>query len=381
MQSVTERRSPAAATKVPFFDLKAQYREIEEEIRDALQRVCRNASFILGEEVAAFEREFAEYCGVKHCVALNSGTSALHLALLAEDVGPGHEVITTPNTFIATAESILYTGARPVFVDIDPATANIDPKRIEEAITPRTRAVVPVHLYGRPADLDPILEIARRHNLAVVEDACQAHGARYRGKRVGGFGRAAVFSFYPSKNLAAYGEGGALTTNHDDVARLARTLRNHGEVSRYEHSHVGYNYRMEGFQGAVLRVKLRRLEAWTKIRQEFARLYRARLAGVRLELPEDDPQSEATYHLFAIYIEDRNRVRAELEARGVGTVIHYPKPLHLQKALAFLGRPPGSFPQAERACEQVLCLPLYPEITAEQVEYVSRALAQVAGPR
>src|SRR5437773_10774541 len=271
--------------EVPYFDLKAQYASLREDILAALDRVCRTAAFVLGEEVARFEEEFAAYCEVRHCVALNSGTSALHLALLAAGVQPGDEVITTPNTFIGTAEAISYVGARPVFVDIHPATANLDPERIEAAITARTRAIVPVHLYGRPADLDPILAIAARHDIPVVEDACQAHGARYHGRRVGGLGRAAAFSFYPAKHLGAYGEGGALTTNSDDVAHLARALRHHGETRRYLHEHIGYNYRMEGFQGAVLRVKLRRLDAGTARRQEIARVYRGALAGAGGDAP------------------------------------------------------------------------------------------------
>src|SRR5258708_29705623 len=263
---------------VPYFDLKAQYAELRGEISAALDRVCQDASFVLGEEVSRFEQAFAGYCEVKHCVAMNSGTSALHLALLSAGIGPGDEVITTANTFIATAEAICYTGATPVFTDIDPATANLDPALIERAISKRTKAIIPVHLYGRPADLDPMLEIANHHNLVVIEDACQAHGARYNGKRVGGFGHAAVFSFYPGKNLGAYGEGGALTTNNDAVAQFAREMRTHGESKRYFHDRVGYNYRMEGFQGAVLNGKLRHIDNCTAKRQEFAGLYRKCLA-------------------------------------------------------------------------------------------------------
>lgn len=363
--------------KVPFFDLKAQYASIADEIRAALERVCQNASFMLGEEVANFERAFAAYCEAKHCVALNSGTSALHLALLAAGVGAGDEVVTTANTFIATAETILYTGAKPVFVDVDPATANLDPNLIERALTPRTKAILPVHLYGRPAALDPILEIARRRNLAVIEDACQAHGARYHGRRVGTFGLAAAFSFYPSKNLGAYGEGGALVTNDDHVAAFARSMRHHGESSRYFHDRVGYNYRMEGFQGAVLNVKLKHLDRWTAARQVYAQLYRTRLEDASVDLPADDPAAEAAYHLFVAYVDDRDRVRRELEARGVQTVIHYPLPVHLQQAYASLGYTPGSLPVTERACARVLSLPLYPELTPEQVEYAAESLATV----
>jgi dTDP-4-amino-4,6-dideoxygalactose transaminase len=360
---------------VPYFDLKAQYDGLRDEIAAALERVCRNASFILGEEVEKFEAEFAAFCGVKHCVALNSGTSALHLALLAEGVKPGDEVITTPNTFMATAEAISYTGARPVFVDIDPVTANIDPSRIEAAITDRTRAILPVHLYGRPADLDAILALASRRKIPVIEDACQAHGARYGGKRIGGFGSAAAFSFYPGKNLGAYGEGGALTTNDDHVAEFARALRSHGETRRYYHDYIGYNYRMDGFQGAVLRIKLKHLDRWTARRQEIAALYRKELAGARgVLVPKDDPRAESVYHLFVVYVENRDRIRAALETRGVQTAIHYPKPVHLQKAYASLGHSAGSFPHTEVGCDRVFSLPLFPEMSNEQAEYVARAL-------
>jgi dTDP-4-amino-4,6-dideoxygalactose transaminase len=365
--------------RVPYFDLKAQYRAIRDEVLPALDRVCDNAAFILGEEVAAFESEFAAYCEVKHCVALNSGTSALHLSLLGVGVGEGDEVITTPNTFIATAEAISYVGARPVFVDIDAATANLDPGLIEAAITARTRAIVPVHLYGRPADMDAILAIAERHGIAVIEDACQAHGARSRGRRVGSIGQAAAFSFYPGKNLGAYGEGGALTTNDDRLAQLARTLRAHGEPTRYFHDVVGYNYRMDGFQGAVLRIKLRHLEAWSARRLAIAQRYRQRLAGARVTLPVDDARDAGVYHLFVVYIDDRDAVRAALQERGVETAVHYPRPIHLQRAYATLGYTVGSLPQAEHACTRVLSLPLFPEMTDEQVDYVAVTLAEIVG--
>src|SRR5271156_3669859 len=250
--------------KVPVLDLKAEYEELRDEILPALDRVCRNASFVLGEEVEAFEREFADFCGTKHCVALSTGTAGLHLGLLALGVQTDDEVITSPNTFLASAEAITYCGAVPVFVDIDPATANLDPSLIERSITPRTRAILPVHLYGRPADMDAIREIAARRHLRVLEDAAQAHAARYRAQRVGSLGLAAAFSFYPTKNLGAYGEGGALTTNDDAIAKFARAARSHGQTARYDHEFPGYNYRMEGFQGAVLRCKLPHLDAWTK---------------------------------------------------------------------------------------------------------------------
>jgi dTDP-4-amino-4,6-dideoxygalactose transaminase len=365
--------------RVPQVDLKAQYAVLREEVLAALDRVGRGAAFILGDEVAGFEEEFAAFCEVKHCVAMNSGTSALHAALLAAGVKPGDEVITTPNTFIASAEAISYTGAKPVFVDIDAASANIDPRQIERAVTRATRAIVPVHLYGRPADMDAIIALAERRGIAVIEDACQAHGARFRGKRVGGFGRAAAFSFYPAKNLGAYGEGGALTTNDDKVAEAARALRNHGETSRYFHDFVGYNYRMDGFQGAILRVKLKRLDQWTARRREIARRYEKLLAGARVTLPQDHPGGESVFHLFVVYVENRDAVRSALEARGVQTAIHYPRPLHLQKAYAGLGHGPGSFPNTERACERVLSLPLFPEMSDEQVEYAAGTLAEIVG--
>lgn len=364
---------------VPYFDLKMQYAGLRGELLEALDRVCKNASFILGEEVSKFEQEFAAYCQVKHCVALNTGTSALHLALLAAGVGPGDEVITTPNTFIATAEAISYTGAKPVFADVDPASANMDPKAVEQAITPRTRAIIPVHLYGRPADLDAVLDVAERHKLGVVEDACQAHGARYKGKRVGGFGKAAAFSFYPGKNLGAYGEGGALTTNDDEVARFCRMMRDHGQAERYYHDQVGYNYRMDGFQGAVLRVKLKHLDRWTARRREVSALYRERLACARVELPQDDRRNECVYHLFVVWVENRDAVRGELEKQGVHTAIHYPVPVHLQKAYAFLGHQRGSFPHTERAADRVLSMPLFPEMTNEQAEYSAKTLAEIVG--
>ena len=364
---------------VPYFDLKNQFSGLRSEIREALDRVCSNTSFILGEEVNEFEKEFSAYCEVKYCVALNSGTSALHLALLALGVKPGDEVITTPNTFIATAEAICYAGAIPVFVDIDPKTANLDATLIEPVITERTKAILPVHLYGRPADMVPISQIAQKHGLAVLEDACQAHGARYRGRRVGSIGRAAAFSFYPSKNLSAYGEGGALTTNDAGVAEMARALRNHGQSGPYTHARIGYNYRMEGFQGAVLRVKLKRLEQWNARRKEIAALYRSFLQGANVEILADDLRDERVYHLFVVYVERRDAVRAALEARGVHTAIHYPRPLHLQPAFAALGYESGSFPHAERACERVLSMPFFPEMTDEQVRYAAKQLAEVAG--
>lgn len=364
---------------VPYFELATQYSELRDEILASLDRVCANSQFVLGEEVERFEQEFAAYCGATHCVALNTGTSALHLSLLAAGVGPGDEVVTSPNTFIATAEAISYTGARPVFVDVRPTTGNIDPESIERGITERTRAIVPVHLYGRPAELEAILDIAERHGIPVIEDACQAHGAAFRGSRVGTFGLAAAFSFYPGKNLGAYGEGGALTTDDDDVAGFARMMRDHGQARRYHHDAIGFNYRMDGFQGAVLRIKLGRLDQWTAKRLVLAQEYRALLAGANVVLPADDPADECVYHVFAVYVEERDAVRAALEARGIGTGIHYPVPVHLQKAYVALGYERGDFPHTERACSRVLSMPLYPELTLDQVRYSASVLAEVVG--
>ncbi|MHB8540805.1 MAG: DegT/DnrJ/EryC1/StrS family aminotransferase [Candidatus Acidiferrales bacterium] len=370
-----------ALIKVPYFDLKAQYAGLRDEILEALDRVCKNASFSLGDEVTAFETEFAAYCEVKHCVALNSGTSALHLALLASGVGPGDEVITSPNTFIATAEAIVYTGAKTVFVDIDPQNSNLDPRLVERAITSRTRGILPVHLYGRPADMDALEKIARAHRLAVIEDACQAHGARFRGRRVGALGDSGAFSFYPSKNLGAYGEAGALVTNDDRIAEYCRAARSHGEDRRYFHDFIGYNYRMEGFQGAVLRVKLRRLETWSASRKALAQRYRQGLSAARLDMPQDDPRDECAYHLFVVYVDDRDSVKQQLDDRGIGTAVHYPRPLHLQKALTNLGYHAGDFPHAERACDRALALPFFPEMTEQQVDYVADSLTEIIGKR
>jgi dTDP-4-amino-4,6-dideoxygalactose transaminase len=366
---------------VPYFDLKAQYASLREEVLAALDRVGQRAAFILGEEVQEFEKEFAAYCGVRHCVAVNSGTSALHLALLAAGVKPGDEVITTPNSFIATAEAISYTGSTPVFTDIDPQTANIDPSQITRALSSHTRAILPVHLYGLPAEMDQILEIASRHNLAVIEDACQAHGARYHGRRVGSIGSAAAFSFYPTKNMGGYGEGGALTTNDDEVAALARTLRSHGEVRRYTHDHIGYNYRMEGFQGAVLRIKLKRLDEWNARRKKVAEIYRRVLTGARLEMQEGAACDERIYHLFVVFVDNRDAVRAKIEERGVQTAIYYPLPIHLQEPYQSLGYPKGSLPHVERACERVIAMPLYPELTDEQVTYAATTLREIVGEK
>ena len=364
---------------VPLLDLKTEYSHLRDEILPALDRVCQNSAFVLGEEVESFEREFADFCGTRHCVALSSGTAALHLGLLALGVQAGDEVLTTPNSFLATAEAITYCGAHPVMVDIDPATANIDPNLIERAITPCSRAIIPVHLYGRPANMDAIREIAARRNLRILEDAAQAHAARYHNQRVGSLGNAAAFSFYPTKNLGAYGEGGALTTDDDAVAKFARAARSHGQTARYDHEFPGYNYRMDGFQGAVLRIKLHRLHGWTERRREIGAEYRRLLDGARLKIPVDDPCDEVVYHQFVIYVSNRNAVIAQLAEKGIETSIHYPKPIHLQSAYSSLGYPAGTFPNAERACERVLSLPLFPTMTSEQIKYVTDSVVEAVG--
>lgn len=355
---------------VPFLDLKAQYRSIKAEIDAAVLRVLASAEFALGSEVAAFEQRFADYCGAKHCVALNSGTSALHLAMLAAGIGPGDEVISVPFTFVATIAAIEYAGARPVLVDVDRTTATMDPAQIERAITPRTKAIMPVHLHGQPADMDPILEIARKKNILVIEDAAQAHGAEYKGRRCGSLADIAAFSFYPGKNLGAYGEGGAVVTSNDQYAKLVRMMRDWGQEEKYHHVIRGFNYRMEGFQGAILGVKLKYLEQWTEARRAHARRYSELLAPLGIEVPVEAPNTRHVFHVYAIRVPDRDRVQKEFQAAGIATAIHYPIPVHLQKAFAQLGYKPGDFPISEQLAATVLSLPMYPEMSEEQLREV-----------
>ncbi len=353
--------------QVPYLDLPAQLRRIRPEIDAALARTLDRCTFCLGPDVAQFEKDFARFCGVEHCVGFNSGTSALHVAMLLAGIGPGDEVITTPHTFVATSWAICYVGARPVYVDIEDATCNLDPARIERAITPRTKAILPVHLYGHPFDVDPILEICRRHGLTLIEDACQAHGAQYKGRRVGTFGTMACFSFYPGKNLGAAGEGGALVTNDAALAARARALREHGSTRRYYHDEIGFNYRMEGFQGAVLGVKLKYLEEWTQARRRVAHRYHELLADTPLQLPREAPWAQSAYHLYVVRHPERDRLKAHLEAHGVGCALHYPLPLHLQKWA-------GDFPVAEKAARECLSLPIYPELTEAQQQRVASVI-------
>ena len=359
---------------IPLADLKAQYRSVKPDIDAAIAHVLENAQFALGPAVEAFEREFASYCGTTEAVAVNTGTSALHVALLAVGVRPGDEVITVPFTFVATVAAIEYAGAKPVFVDIDPDYHTMDPSALERAITPRTRAVMPVHLFGQPADMDPIADVARRYKLAVIEDACQAHGADYKGRRAGSIGDIGCFSFYPGKNLGAYGEGGAAVTSHQPYADKMRLLRSWGEKTRYEHSIRGFNYRMDGIQGAVLGVKLRHLERWTEARRRLAATYGRRLAGTGASTPMERPGVRHVYYVYAVRLLQRDTWRAHLRAMGIQTGVHYPVPVHLQPAYRDLGYKAGDFPVAEAVAGEVLSLPLFAEMTDAQLEEVCGVL-------
>jgi dTDP-4-amino-4,6-dideoxygalactose transaminase len=361
-------------SKVPYLDLKSQYHSLRAEVRAALESVCESTAFAQGPPTAIFEKEFAAYCGVRHCVSVNSGTSALHLAMRCLDIGPGDEVITTPFTFIATAWAISYVGAKPVFVDVEPVRRALDPNKLEAAITPRTKAILPVHLYGMPADMDAIGAIAARHHIPVVEDAAQAHGARFKGKRAGQWGRIACFSFYPTKNLGAYGEGGALVTDDESIAARARRLRVHAQSKQYHHEEIGYNYRMESFQAAVLSIKLRHLDIWNSRRAAIAKLYNELLAGSSYGLPVVPADSEPVWHCYTIESDNRDAVRRKLAEAGIDTGIYYPLPLHLQPVYASLGYRRGDFPVTERLAERSFSLPIYPELTDEQVRTVVFAL-------
>jgi dTDP-4-amino-4,6-dideoxygalactose transaminase len=347
------------------------------EIDTTVLKVLESTQFVLGSEVTALEEEFAQYCEAGHGIAVNTGTSALHLALLAAGIGPGDEVITVPFTFVATVAAIGYTGATPVFVDIDPVSYTIDVTQIEKAITERTKAILPVHLYGQPADMEPILEIAHRHGLVVIEDAAQAHGAEYKGRRVGSIGDIGCFSFYPGKNLGAYGEGGMAVTNNPEYANTMCMLRDWGQERRYHHVLKGYNYRMDGIQGAILRVKLRYIEAWTEARRAHAAQYDELLANSDVKTPVVMPYSRHVYHVYAVRSPQRATLQQKLQEQGIQTGIHYPIPVHLQPAYADLGYQPGDFPNSELAANEVLSLPMYAELSEEQVKVVSTALCEI----
>ena len=364
---------------IPLVDLKAQYQSIKPEVDAAIGRVLETGAFALGPAVAEFEKKFAPYCGTTLAAGVNNGTSALHLAMLALGIGRGDEVIAPAMTFIATVSAIDYTGARPVLVDVEPGTCTMDPAKIEAAITPRTKAILPVHLYGQCADMDAILEIARRHGLPVLEDAAQAHGAEYKGRRAGSMGVMGCFSFYPGKNLGAYGEGGAVVTNDAALDKKIRIFRDWGTDRKYHHDVKGFNYRMEGIQGAVLGVKMKYIEDWTEKRRAAARLYRERLAGMPgVRLAEERANCRHVYHVFAVFVKNRDEVAKRMQEAGAGVGIHYPIPVHLQRCFAELGYKRGDFPVSERIALEELSLPLFPEITDVQLSEVVVALSVAA---
>ncbi len=363
--------------KVKFVDLSAQHKPLEAELKEVFHRVLTNCSFVLGPEVEKFEKAFAVYCGAEHCVAVTNGTAALQLVLQGLGVGPGDEVITVAHTFIATAEAINAAGARPVFVDIDPVSYTMDSTKIEKAITPKTKAIIPVHLYGQPADMDAINAIAAKHNLPVIEDSCQAHGAKYKGHPTGSLARAACFSFYPSKNLGACGEGGAVTTNDAELTKKIRMLRDHGSVKKYEHDFPAYNLRLEGIQGGVLAVKLPYLDGWNNNRRILAARYNELFAGSKVVTPTEMPYAQHVYHLYVLVVEDREALRKALSEQGIENGLHYPVPLHLQKAYADLGYKKGDFPVSEHVAANHVSLPMYAELPIEHVDHVAKTVREV----
>jgi dTDP-4-amino-4,6-dideoxygalactose transaminase len=366
--------------RIPFVDLKAQYATLKDEVAEAIRGILDSAQFIGGEAVASFESDFAAYCQVRHARGVANGTEALHLALRALGIGHGDEVITTAHTFIATAAAIVATGARPVFVDIDPDTYTIDPSMIERALTGRTKAIMPVHLFGQPADMGPIKEIARRRALYVVEDAAQAHGAEYQGVRVGALGDVACFSFYPGKNLGAYGDGGAVVTHNAAIAERIERLRDHGRTNHYNHAEIGFYSRLDALQAAVLQIKLRRLDEWNANRRRAAQWYDAELSQSGIKTPFVRKRSTHVYHLYVIATNERDAMRKKLDEAGVATGIHYPLPLHLQPALAHLGYRRGDLPCCETMAARSLSLPMFPELTRDQVRRVA-AIARSAAER
>ena len=365
---------------VPFLDLKAQYKTIKDEISTAINEVIENTAFTGGPFVAKFENEFAKFCGVQHAIGVGNGTDALWASLVALGIGAGDEVITTPNTFIATAEAISLSGATPVFVDIDEQTHNINPALIEAAITPKTKAIIPVHLFGQPADMDPIMAIAEKHGLKVVEDACQAHGAEYKGRKAGSIGAAGCFSFYPGKNLGAYGEGGGIVTDDEALAAKIRMFRDHGQAKKYYHDMIGWNARLDGIQGAVLDVKLKYLNDWNEARRRHARDYTAGLSSIKdVVVPQEAEYAKHVYHIYALRVQNRDKFMAYLNEKGIACGIHYPIPLHLQNAYAFMQKGPGSFPAAEKCAAEYVSLPMFAELTDEQVAYVIEQIKEYYG--
>lgn len=363
--------------KVPFMDLKVQYKQIENEVLPMVIEAMTNGAFVGGPQVANFETEFAEYCESKYCVGVGSGTDALRFSLMAVGVGKGDEVITVPNTFIATTEAISQVGAVPVFVDVYPDTFNMDVSQIEDKITERTKALVPVDLYGQPADMDPISEIARKHNIAVIEDACQAHGSLYKQRKSGSLGDAGCFSFYPGKNLGAYGEGGAVVTQDEEIAKKIRMIRDHGQEKKYFHDLEGYNGRLDAIQAGVLRIKLKRLEHWNESRRESAAYYTELLSEIPgVVVPFEADFAACVYHLYVILVDDRDGLQTFLGDKGIATGLHYPVPLHFQNAYSHLGYKEGAFPVTENAAQRLLSLPMFPELNQEQIGYVAEAIKE-----
>lgn len=368
------------AKTIPLVDLRKQYTSIKQEVDEKISGVLKSTAFILGSEVKEFEKGFAAFCSAEHAVGVSSGTAALALALLALDIGKGHEVITVANTFIATAGAISHVGARPVLVDVDPESYNIDASLVEGAITERTKAIIPVHLYGQPSEMDAVLQLAKRHNLKVIEDACQAHGAEYRGRRVGSFGDISAFSFYPGKNLGAYGDGGAVVTDKGELAERIRLLRDHGSPKKYYHEIIGYNSRLDEIQAAVLGVKLRYLNEWNETRRRNARLYSEYLKDLvnkgSVTTPKEKDWAKHVYHLYVIQVEEgvRDNLITYLNSRGIGAQIHYPIPIHLQKAYKHLGYKEGSFPVAERLAKRIISLPMFPELKQQEIEYIAQEI-------
>ncbi len=363
--------------KVPFLDLHGQYKTISDEISQAIGQVLNDSAFISGPYVEKFEKQFAGFCGCEYAISTSNGTSALWMTLLALGVGAGDEVITVPNTFIATAEAISFAGARPVFVDVEETNFTMDPTLLEKAITPKTKAIIPVHLFGQPADMDPIMNIAGRHGLYVIEDACQAHGASYKDRPVGTMGDAGCFSFYPGKNLGAYGEAGSVITKNRDLADKIRTFRDHGQTRKYHHAMIGWNGRMDGIQGAVLSVKLKYLAGWNEARRNNAELYGSLLNGMdEIILPMQMDYARHVYHIYAIRVKNRDALIGRLAEEGISCLIHYPVPVHLQDAYRHLGMGKGSFPVAEKCAEEFVSLPMYPELTREQINHVADTLRE-----
>lgn len=362
---------------IPFLDLKAQYRQIKDTILPALTDAMAAGAFVGGPRVEQFESEFAAFCDSRWCVGVSSGTDALRFALMACDIGPGDEVITAPNTFIATTEAISQTGAAPVFADIDPLTYTIDTAGVKACLTQRTKAVIPVHLYGQPADMDPLLDLAAGHNLAVIEDACQAHGALYKQKKAGSMGTAGCFSFYPGKNLGAFGEAGAVVTQDEGMARKIRMLRDHGQQEKYIHRMEGYNGRLDAIQAIVLSAKLEKLSGWNQARRANARRYDALLSGLPgVTVPTEAEFAAAVYHLYVILVDRRDDLQRFLSEKGIATGLHYPVPLHLQQAYTRLGYKKGDFPIAEKAADRLLSLPMFPELTENQIEHIARSIKE-----